>query len=640
MAKNTDTQAKLRRGAAVYPQPVAMAVGRLARARNDAECADGCLKAAEVLARYLAGICVSSFAARESACSDGRALAPLAGDLSFGRFLQVVQQVSAMDVEHPCRSLLAPFRSKGKGAQRTSGIADVVLVSLLNLRNEIGHDLVGLGAARATAIVQEHRPVERFVEALDALEGLLSCPLFVIDQQRLERRRVWAVRMWLMGDSPDPDPEEVEVENLGVEETRVPYVAIDERLLRLDPVLAWAVVPARQRYSILVVDGVTEKGLRYQTLDPVEVERNGASASSLAELVAGQLRPAERVLLTQGRKLSSAWRERKGRLEDALQRIDGTLPWEDFDATTLQWYASRLPSNGSGNMQAHITELLFDGRRSFSVEEIRQIQILFGTEGVVRRLIGRGVLDLRVPGEGDQRWAERVETSSNILASLRVAVDFLIRHLHIEGSSVDKLSETTGSADYLAMREALVNLFIHQDYGDARAAAQVEIGRQRATFFNMGHSLLAAEQLVEGGKSQARNPLIARALRLIGFAELAGSGISALQRAWRQSNRRPPRFETSRENNAFTVQLDWRELVNAYDEFWKSRIGARLTPDQATILNMALDPAGITPVAVVSGTGLTLNDAQAAIRVLVGQVLLTEREGTYFIADHLREIAT
>src|SRR4030095_16411165 len=99
---------------------------------------------------------------------------------------------------------------------------------------------------------------------------------------------------------------------------------------------------------------------------------------------------------------------------------------------------------------------------------------------------------------------------------------------------------TSGSADYIAMREALVNVFIHQDYSDSSAAAQIEIQSERSTFFNPGRSLVSGTALLEGGKSQARNPLIARALRLIGFAELAGSGLRELQRVWRNAKRRPP----------------------------------------------------------------------------------------------------
>ncbi len=69
------------------------------------------------------------------------------------------------------------------------------------------------------------------------------------------------------------------------------------------------------------------------------------------------------------------------------------------------------------------------------------------------------------------------------------------------------------SADYIAMRECLVNLFIHQDYGDARTAGQIEITPDRAMFFNAGKSLVDDPALAEGGRSQSRNPLISRALR-------------------------------------------------------------------------------------------------------------------------------
>ena len=61
--------------------------------------------------------------------------------------------------------------------------------------------------------------------------------------------------------------------------------------------------------------------------------------------------------------------------------------------------------------------------------------------------------------------------------------------------------------------------------------------------------LTKQRSLIEGGKSQCRNPLIARALRLIGFAELAGSGLRQLQHVWRTNNRRPPQMESNSSAN-------------------------------------------------------------------------------------------
>ena len=50
-----EAQWALRRGSLVYPSPVAIACGRVLRARTASERVNACLKAGEVLARYLAG---------------------------------------------------------------------------------------------------------------------------------------------------------------------------------------------------------------------------------------------------------------------------------------------------------------------------------------------------------------------------------------------------------------------------------------------------------------------------------------------------------------------------------------------------------------------------------------------------------
>ena len=54
-----------RRSSLIYPQPVAIACGRVLRARSDSERLDACLRAGEVLARYITAVALSSFAARE-----------------------------------------------------------------------------------------------------------------------------------------------------------------------------------------------------------------------------------------------------------------------------------------------------------------------------------------------------------------------------------------------------------------------------------------------------------------------------------------------------------------------------------------------------------------------------------------------
>jgi predicted HTH transcriptional regulator len=210
----------------------------------------------------------------------------------------------------------------------------------------------------------------------------------------------------------------------------------------------------------------------------------------------------------------------------------------------------------------------------------------------------------------------------------------------IDGATIDGLQATAGSADYIAMREALVNLFIHQDYTNAGVSGQVEIRKDRTIFHNAGMSLVNAEGLVGGGKSTARNSVIGRALRLIRFAELAGSGLYAVHKAWRKARRRPPKIESNAEANTFTLTLDWRPLAEKVDKFWKQKLGVRLSPEQAGILSLLATPEPFTLDQIASATGLYLGDAKAATDYLKLQGLITESDDKFALRQDLALLAT
>src|SRR5262245_26577299 len=129
----TTVSSALRRASLIYPQPVAIACGRVIRSRSHTERLDACLRAAEVLARYIAAVALSSFAAR--AGGDGLNLTPLDGNLSFGHFLSTAQQAANIEVPHPAAPYLnAGFKPK-KG--ETAGVTYASLEALLIIRNEL-----------------------------------------------------------------------------------------------------------------------------------------------------------------------------------------------------------------------------------------------------------------------------------------------------------------------------------------------------------------------------------------------------------------------------------------------------------------------------------------------------------------------
>ena len=140
----------LRRASLIYPQPVAIACGRILRARSHTERLDACVRAGEVLARYVAAVALSSFAAREG----GGALdiSILEGALSFGHFLSTAQQVSNVEVPHPAAPYLAAgFKPKKR---QETGVTYSALESLLNLRNELGHQLQTINDHAAQALLE------------------------------------------------------------------------------------------------------------------------------------------------------------------------------------------------------------------------------------------------------------------------------------------------------------------------------------------------------------------------------------------------------------------------------------------------------------------------------------------------------
>ena len=158
MPETTAEQWPLRRGSLIYPSPVAIACGRVPRARSAAERVNACLKAAEVLTRYLAAVAVASFATRED---DAEAkLSELNGNLSFGHFLTTVQEVAAAKGQHPASPLLAQgFKKTKRNQDVLRGKTDAALVALLELRNDLGHELRNLDDAKAAAIEAARSPL-------------------------------------------------------------------------------------------------------------------------------------------------------------------------------------------------------------------------------------------------------------------------------------------------------------------------------------------------------------------------------------------------------------------------------------------------------------------------------------------------
>jgi predicted HTH transcriptional regulator len=330
------------------------------------------------------------------------------------------------------------------------------------------------------------------------------------------------------------------------------------------------------------------------------------------------------------------------------------VEWTVFDQESLHWYSGILKHRvNQDTLQKQgikvdwnrppdvIRQLLLDGRGEVTADELRQLMLLFGNRQEIRRWIGRDILDLRARQTSEGRWDERQELADNLLAALRQAVEFIGRYNPlIEGLSTDNLQASTGSADYIAVREALTNLIIHQDYNDKRTVAQIELEPHRTIMLNAGASLVSEADLVNGGTSTARNPLIARALKLIGFAELGGSGLREVFRVWRGEKRRPPIVQSDEQHNRFRIELDSRPLKVIADSFWKQRLGVTVMPEEAKILGLLGNaPSGMTLAEICSGTGVLSEDALTMCQRLEQQQLIECEAEIYCLKPHLQNLA-
>jgi hypothetical protein len=601
---------------------------------------NACLKAAEVLTRYLAAVSLSSFAIREEQ-NGGSRLSELQGNLSFGSFLTTVQEVAALKVPHPAALLLGQgFKSKRLNKETVRGDTDQALVDLLELRNVLGHHLRDLDEAHALAVENQHRPHAVLVRALGGVEALLSQPLFVVENQEWTREAIVGRRLLLMGESANPTPEfiKMQVAAGGVTQTQTPYLAIGEQTLPLPPSLLWGIDQRQQNFALLFLDALEDRGARYRTIDGSEHRKDDVTLEVVREISSGQRRQtADTVILLDGRNLAREWADKRARLEDAGRRNEGWVDWARMDQGTLEWYA-KLLGGCSESPQETIRHKLLDGRSSVQADELRQLTLLFGRSRDVRTELKRDVLDLRVIDAKSLRPSEReLIESANLIEALKRAVRFFAARTGMGEMAVEDLKETDGSLDYLTLREVLVNQIIHQDYTDATAAGQIELYATKVSVFNTGYSLVPPQKLLEGGKSQSRNPLIARALRSIGFAEIAGSGIRALYRACQLARRKAPTFESDANANTFTLTLDWSEGGADVDAYWMTLVGAQLTQNQARVLNALSEVASATIGMLEQATGLDTAAVADALDYLSMQVLVQQDESNYRLADHLKD---
>jgi ATP-dependent DNA helicase RecG len=346
-------------------------------------------------------------------------------------------------------------------------------------------------------------------------------------------------------------------------------------------------------------------------------------------------------------------------LRDAAQdRHDGMalpdIPVDRcFDLETVKWYQTQFARRNPEHSEiADPIEFLlnwnFIVEQSGSMLPTRAGVLLFGRGRYVRQTLPRPVLDYqRIDAPFDewsaeQRWHDRYVFEENIFQTWQGLVARYMRIAeHPFALDPATLRRNDDPPDYVAFREAAINLLIHQDYGDHGRKASIRLFADRTIFWNPGDAFATEAELLDPTEKEVRNPTIVKAFRRIGLSDQAGTGIRAIFRNWHDLGRVPPQLKNDKARKEFGLVLINRPLVTEAMQRFREAFGAHLTREQADVLALALGRPVGERITLTDIRGLGVSTTQQAEQIadfLVRQQLLQPVSETLFeVGDALRQ---
>ena len=344
-------------------------------------------------------------------------------------------------------------------------------------------------------------------------------------------------------------------------------------------------------------------------------------------------------------------------LRDAAdERHDGGTvdldPERCFDDAALRWYRKLFDDRNPGHdeMLSHVEFLHYWGlvvEAGGRLSPTRAAILLFGAPPALHQVLPRPVVDWQWNrGDwseelADERWADRLVIETNLVEAWKTLLDRYSRRAERPFSvNVETLQREDSPPDYIAFREAAINLLIHQDYADHTRKAVIRFFDDRVLLWNPGDAFASADDLLEPGDKEVRNPRIVDAFRRIGLSEQAGTGIRAIFSNWRQLGHVPPIIGNDRTRKAFQLTLLKEELLSEEQILFQAGLGVHLNDTEARVFAFVCREGTARPRTVRAVTGLSGAETQAVMERLAVQGLvlpLGDAETPVFgIAEHLK----
>ena len=344
-------------------------------------------------------------------------------------------------------------------------------------------------------------------------------------------------------------------------------------------------------------------------------------------------------------------------LRDAAhERHDGGTvdldPERCFDDESLRWYRKLFDDRKPGHDEtlSHVEFLHHWGlvvEAGGRLAPTRAAILLFGAAPAFRQVLPRPVVDWQwhrgnwSEELAEERWVDRLVIETNLVETWRALVDRYFQRAEKPFSvNARTLQREDHPPDYIAFREAAINLLMHQDYADHTRKAAIQFFDDRVQLWNPGDAYASADELLEPGEREVRNPRIVAAFRRIGLSEQAGTGMRAIFRNWQRLGRVPPIIDNDRTQKAFQLTLLKEELLSEKQLLFQASLGVHLDEAEANAFALVCREGRVRLRDVRAVSGLSNANAQAVLYRLTVQGLISPLGGAetpvFGVAEHLK----
>ena len=210
-------------------------------------------------------------------------------------------------------------------------------------------------------------------------------------------------------------------------------------------------------------------------------------------------------------------------LRDAAdERHDGGTvdldPERCFDDASLRWYRKHFEDRNPGHDES-LSHLEFLHHWGFVIKAgdrlrpTRAAVLLFGTEPAFRQLLPRPVVDWQWSRGNwseelaEERWADRLVIETNLVKTWRALIGRYLQRAE-KPFSIDPgtLQRDDRPPDYIAFREGVINLLIHQDYADHTRKPVIRSFDDRVIMWNPGDAFAGARELLDPVEERGPQP--------------------------------------------------------------------------------------------------------------------------------------